>query len=235
MRKLGLLVLMMVLSVVSAFAQDDLDAAYMKTFGNGIILVSDKGIPPRAKCDPAQFDYRDGKFFISAGSEASINFRALLPAGTSLGAELEKVKKAQEANLQYHKEDLCIYKVWSTHDMGGTPLENVKWPTSLKEMPKWASSTDAYSSLEPDVYSWVAPGVSWDGDFRTSLFGLLSNSKPGQKLYVTFHVGFEYQTPSGQVESKWNDVLQKWENVTSNGMIGYAVSEPLAASTVEFK
>lgn len=235
MRKLGLLVLMMALSVVSVFAQDDLDAAYMKTFGNGIILVSDKGIPPRAKCDPAQFDLRDGKFFLSAGPEASINFRALLPAGTSLGAELEKVKKAQEANLQYRKEDLCVYKVWSTHDLGGTPHDNVKWPTSLKETPKWASSTDAYTSLDSEVYSWVAPGASWDGDFRASLVSILSNSKPGQKLYITFHVGFEYQTPAGQVESKWNDVLQKWENVTSNGLLGYALSEPLAASTVEFK
>lgn len=235
MRKLGLLVLMMVLSVVSVFAQDDLDAAYIKTFGNGVILVSDKGIPPRAKCAPEQFDLRDGKFFISAGPEASVNFRALLPAGTSLGAELEKVKKAQEANLQYRKEDLCIFKIWSTHELGGIPHENVKWPTSLKEMPKWASPIETVTSLDPEVYSWVAPGVSWNGDFRSSLIATLLNSKPGQKLYVTFHVGFEYQTPAGQVESKWNDVLQKWENVTSNGLIGYAVSEPLAASTIEFK
>jgi hypothetical protein len=235
MRKLGLLVLMMALSVVSAFAQDDLDAAYMKTFGNGIILVSDKGIPPRAKCDPAQFEYRDGKFFITPGPTGSLNFRALLPAGTNLGAELEKVKKVQEANLQYRNEDLCIYKVWSTHDLGGTPHDNVKWPTSLKEMPKWASPVEAFTSLDPEVYPWVAPGVSWNGDFKSSLFGLLFNGKPGQKLYVTFHVGFEYKTPAGQVETKWNDVLQKWENVTSNGLIGYALSEPLAASTIEFK
>lgn len=235
MRKLGLLVLMMALSVVSVFAQDDLDAAYIKTFGNGVILVSDKGIPPRAKCDPAQFDYRDGKFFITPGPTGSLNFRALITAGTNLGAELEKVKKVQEANLQYRKEDFCMYKVWSTHDLGGTPHDNVKWPTSLKEIPKWASPVEAFTSLEPEVYPWVAPGVSWDGDFKSSLFGLLFNGKPGQKLYVTFHVGFEYKTPAGQVETKWNDTLQQWENVTSNGLIGYAVSEPLAASTIEFK
>ncbi|MEW6710213.1 MAG: hypothetical protein AB1403_10365, partial [Candidatus Riflebacteria bacterium] len=215
--------------------QDDLDAAYVKNFGHSVILVSDKGIPARAKCDMSQFDYRDGKFFIQSGPEANFAFRALLPGGTTLGAELEKVKKEQAANLQYHTEDLCVYKVWSSNDEGGTPVENVVWPTSLKETPKWASSKDGYTSLEPSVYSWIAPGVSWDGDFKSTYFGLMFTSKPGQKLYVTFHVGFEYKTPAGAVETKWNDVLQKWENVTSNGLSGYALSEPLAASTIEFK
>ncbi len=235
MRKLGILFLMMLLSAVSVFAQDDLDQAYIKNFGNSIILVSGKGIPPRAKCDMSQFDYRDGKFFIPSGAEATMAFRAILPAGTNLGAELEKVKAAQKTNLEYRTEDLCIYKVWSSCDDGGTPHDKVVWPTSLKEMPKWASSKDAYTSLEPEVYPWIAPGVSWDGDFRSAYYGLIYTSKPGQKLYVTFHVGFEYKTPAGAVESKWNDVLQKWENVTSNGLIGYAISEPLAASTIEFK
>ncbi len=235
MRKTGLCVLLMLLSVVSVFAQDDLDPAYVKNFGNSIILVSDKGIPPRAKCDMSQFDYRDGKFFVAAGENSQLNFRAILPAGTNLGAELEKVKKLQEANAKYRTEDLCVYKVWSDHTDGGLPENNVKWPASLKETPKWAASKDAYTSLEEGIYSWIAPGVSWEGDFRTAYFGLLYSSKPGQKLYVTFHVGFEYKTPAGQAETKWNDVLQKWEEVTSSGLIGYALSEPLAASTIEFK
>jgi len=235
MRKISVLLVLMVLSVVSVYAQDDLDPAYVKNFGHSIITVSDKGIPPRAKCDMSQFDYRDGKFFIASGEQSQLNFRAILPEGTNLGAELEKVKKAQATNLQYRTEDTCVYKVWSDHTDGGLPEENVKWPTSLKETPKWAASKDAYTSLEENVYSWIAPGVSWEGDFRSAYYGILYTSKPGQKLYVTFHVGFEYQTPAGQVETKWNDVLQKWEQVTSNGMIGYALSEPLAASTIEFK
>lgn len=235
MRKISFVLLLMALSVVSVFAQDDLDPAYVKNFGHSIIMVSDKGIPPRAKCDMAQFDYRDGKFFVAAGEQSQLNFRALLPEGTNLGAELEKVKKVQEANMKYRTEDFCMYKVWSDHTAGGLPEDNVKWPTSLKETPKWAASTDSFTSLDPEVYSWIAPGVSWGGDFRSAYFGILYTSKPGQKLYVTFHVGFEYKTPAGQVETKWNDVLQKWEQVTSNGLIGYALSEPLAASTIEFK
>ncbi|OGK05311.1 MAG: hypothetical protein A2W80_16740 [Candidatus Riflebacteria bacterium GWC2_50_8] len=234
MKKLIVLSLMVLLSAVSVFAQDDLDPAYAKNFGGGIVLISQTGCPPRAKFDMSMFDYRDGKFFLPAGDQAQLNVRALLPQGVTLGSALEKVKKDEAANLQHHKEDLCFYKVWSSYD-SGSPIENIKWPANLKELPKWASSTDGYSSLSPDIYGWVSAGMSYEGDFRSSFWSIMGSSVPGQKLYVTFHVGFEYQVPGGQVESKWNDVLQKFENVTSTGMIGYACSEPLAAATVEFK
>ncbi|HAE37054.1 MAG TPA: hypothetical protein DCG57_00265 [Candidatus Riflebacteria bacterium] len=234
MKKLIVLSLMVLLSAVSVFAQDDLDPAYAKNFGRGIMLVSHVGLPTRAKCDMSMFDYRDGKFFIPAGAETAFNVRALLPEGVTLGSALEKVKKAQAENLQHHKEDLCFYKVWSSYQ-DGSPIENIKWPANLKEEPKWASSEDGYSSLLPDIYGWISAGMSYEGDFRSAFWDVMLTSQPGEKLYVTFHVGFEYQVPGGQIESKWNDVLQKFENVTSTGMIGYACSEPLAAATVEFK
>ncbi|HNX77938.1 MAG TPA: hypothetical protein PLM07_15965 [Candidatus Rifleibacterium sp.] len=235
MRKLAVLFLMVLLSAVSVYAQDDLDQAYFKNFKPGTILVSSTAIPARAKCDVSLFDYRDGKFFIPAGAEGKLNVRALLADGATLGSALEKVKQQKNENLQYRTSDTCMYKVWCSHDQGGTPYDKVVWPTSLKDVPIWAGSTDATTSLEPEVYSWVAPGAAFEGDFRSSFWSLLLTSKPGQKLYITFHVGYEYKTPAGKTESKWNAVLQTWENVVSNGELGYVLSEPLAASTVEFK
>lgn len=234
MRKFCVLFLMVLLSAVSVFAQDDLDPAYAKTFGDSVVMVAQTGFPGRAKCDVSQFDFRDGKFFIPAGPTAELNVRAILPKGVTLGSALEKVKKEQATNLEHRTEDLCVYKVWSSYD-SGSPIPDIKWPANLKETPKWASSQDGVTSLDPEVYSWVAPGAKYEGDFKSAFWSLMATSQPGQKLYITFHVGFEYKTPAGAVESKWNDVLRTWENVVSNGLIGYALSEPLAAATVEFK
>lgn len=235
MRKFLILFIMVMLSTAGAFAQAELDPAYVKTFGNGIVLVSQSGFPLMAKYDKAQFDYRDGKFFIPSGPEAELQVRAILFKGMTLGEELKKLKKEQAENLKYHQKDYCAFKVWSTHDEGGNALENVKWPASIKDEPQWAEPKVGFSDLSEEVYGWFAPGVKYEGDFRSSFWSIMPASAPGQKLYITFHVCFEYQVPGGQVESKWNSVLERFENVTSNGMIGYAYSAPLAVSTVEFK
>lgn len=234
MNKLWILCLALLLSASVVSAQSDLDPAYAKTFGGGLVLVAQTGFPAKAKFDPAQFDYRDGKFYIPAGPSAEFNVRTLLPKGMTLGSALEKLKKEQPDNLKYRKSDSCVYKVWSSYE-GGQPRENITWPASLKDEPKWASPAEGFTTLEPEVYDWTAPGASYEGDFKSSFWSIMASSKPGEKLYVTFHVCYEYEVPGGQVESKWNADLKKFENVVSNGMIGYAYSEPLAASTVEFK
>ncbi|MBP7634725.1 hypothetical protein KBA41_11205 [Candidatus Ozemobacteraceae bacterium] len=234
MKNLLVLCLALFLSASAACAQSDLAPAYEKTFGNGIVLVSQSGMPARGKFDPAQFDYRDGKFFIPSGATAEFNVRTILPKGVTLGAALEKLKKEQSQNLKHHKTDYCVWKVWSSHE-GGTLRANIKWPASLKDEPNWASPLEGFTSLDPEVYDWTAPGASYEGDFRTAFWSMMAASQPGEKLYVTFHVCFEYQVPGGQVESKWNSDKNKFEDVVSNGMIAYAYSEPLAASTVEFK
>jgi len=234
MNKLWALCLALFLSASAVSAQSDLDPAYAKTFGNGLVLVAQTGFPAKAQFDPAQFDYRDGKFFIPAGPTAEFNVRTLLPNGLTLGAALEKLKKEQAGNLKHHKADYCVWKVWSSHE-GGTPRANITWPASLKDEPKWASPLEGFTSLDPEVYDWTAPGAKYEGDFRSAFWSMMAASKPGEKLYVSFHVCYEYEVPGGQVESKWNSDKNKFEDVVSNGMIGYAYSEPLAASTVEFK
>lgn len=219
----------------TAFAAE-LDEAYIKAFGRGTIMVAQTGFPAKLQYDPSMFDYKDGVFRIPAGDAASLNVRAILPAGITLGQALEKLKKERGENLNYHRRDFCAYRVWSSHD-GDTNLVNEKhpWPKKLGDVPTWASPKVGMTELTSDVYDWTAPGAVYEGDFAIEFLGWLNNIKAGAKLYISFHVCYEYQTPGGATESKWNSVLGRFEQVISNGELGYVYSDPLCAVTVELK
>jgi len=223
------------LSVVSSFA-GEIDDGYVKAFGRGIILVSQKGFIEKKTYDPSQFDFKNGVFRIPSGGEAELNVRAILPAGKTLGAELDKVKKTQAGNLKWHQGDYCGWRVWSSHEGSENLVTAAKpWPKKLGDEPMWADSKDVYTALSADVRDWWAPGTRYEGDFRGAFFGLMATSQPGQKLYISFHVAFEYKTPGGEMQSKWDSDKNKFVQVESNGELGYALSEPLCAATVEFK
>ena len=60
MRTILLLITLALLAGAASAA--NLDPAYTKAFGTGVIIASGKGYPNISTYDAAQFDYRDNKF-----------------------------------------------------------------------------------------------------------------------------------------------------------------------------
>jgi hypothetical protein len=78
---LSLLVVILMVSV--SFSIADPDPAYIQAFGYGSICVSGKGYPLKDRYDATQFDFRNGKFYISKGG--TIDLRVFLPRGKTYG------------------------------------------------------------------------------------------------------------------------------------------------------
>jgi hypothetical protein len=212
-----------------AFA-DSPDPGYLKAFGYGSIAASAAGYPEFGKYDPAQFEYKDGKFIIPA--DGTLDLRAFLPKGMTIGKALTKAKKERGANLKYRQADFMSFRVWPSHDSAGQDKTNGKWPTKLADVPIWAPLTDARFEINGDSPSWPSAGARWEDNLKADMTSLRA-AKIGHKYYVVFSVGYRYKTPGGAIENKWDDVLHRFVPTKSTGMVGFVYGSPLAACTIE--
>ena len=217
------------------FAQT-LDPGYTKTFGTGVIIASINGYPGLAKYDPAQFIFKDGVFFVKGDEESTLDLRLLLPKGMTEGKLLDKLKKEKPQNLKHRKDDFSVWQIWSSHTTDARENFNSRtpWPQKLSDVPLWgAPICEHFYSAGKESKDWNSSGWSWKDDLQTSVGNWLKYSKPGQKLYAVYRLCYEYSVPGGQMENKWDAVLQRWIPTKSVGGIGYVMSDPIAACTIE--
>ncbi len=216
-----------------------LDPAYTKKFGYGVILASGKGFPVLTKYDETQFNYKDGKFFLEPGESTTIDLRAILPQGTTLGSLMNKLKTERGKNLSHKTNEFFVWEIWCSHDGETNQITgNKKWPITKKEVPSWGSAcSDVYQNFNvAENSTWATAGLTWDSNGGNLQFKFGTNlhmSKPGYKYYVMLRMAYEYSVPGGQTENKWNSILNRFEPVVSTGGVGYVFSDPIATCTVE--
>src|SRR3989339_1090316 len=87
-----------------SFASDSPDPKYYKAFGYGKVIASTNGYPAFGSYDPSQFDYRDGKFYMSPTD--TLDLRVLLPKGKRMS------NYVKEGGFSY-------YKIWASTDYNG--------------------------------------------------------------------------------------------------------------------
>ena len=220
---------LMSLFVCSAAFADAPDPAYLKAFGAGSVAVSIGGYPSYDKYDPAQFKFAEGKFLVPGGEDTTLDLRAFLPKGTTIGEALAVTKKTRGANYKYRQEDFMAFRIWAPSEQPGAV--SAVWPAKPTEVPAWTPKVAQTYDITPESTSWVSAGARWD-EFKADLT-CLRNAKNGQQYYVVFSVGYRYKIPGGQMESKWDDVLHKIVQVKSLGLVGFEYGEPLAVARVE--
>ncbi len=233
-----LIAVLFAMQLSNVIAQEPAVPAYRKTFGDGIIIFSDKGLPERKNFDASMYDYRDGMWYVKSGQESQINLRIFLPKGRNVSSYIKDLKKSKPENLKYHSGDLLIVKVFRSHDHMGNDLLAAgghKWPKTVTEIPKWETESFEIMMNVEETSTDTDPGASWVNNLRSRLYGIMPFTQPGQKLYFVVQFAYEYKTPAGEMETKWDAQLNKWVQVRSNGLLGYVYSEPIVAATLVFK
>lgn len=226
-----MLVLLLGLVAGAAFAQN-LDPAYLKTYGSGVILASEKDYPPFDKCDPTLVDFKNGTSYIPVGS-SKLDIRVIWPEKQDASKMMAKLKKERPQYVKYQDGyDQVFFEFWVSHTESGTPVPGAsKWPSKVSVRPKEAPKHEANLAL-PD--NPVSTGIKWT-DLSSGFYSWLPAAKPGWKIYVLASVGFQYIVGAGKTESKWNSDKKVFENVISNGELGYEKSAPIVMGIIEFK
>ena len=219
------------LSASVAFAEG-LDPAYGKTYGTGVILASEKDYPPYQKCDPTLVEFKKPTSYLPVGA-SKFDLRVIWPQGQDAAKMMAKLKAARPQNLKYQDGyDQVFFEFWVSHEDSGTPIpEASKWPTKVSERPKGPPRHEANLNLPDDP---VTAGIKWM-DLSSGLYSWLPAAQPGWKIYVAASVGFKYMVGAGQTESKWNSNKNIFENVVSDGALGYEKSDPIVMGIIEFK
>ena len=213
----------------------ELDQAYLKTFGGGKVIVSGKGVPALGMYDPSQFTFKDGIFFIPGGKNGFFHARALLPEGKTIGQVIDDAKKKFSANVKFLEEEITAFRVWCSHDEGGNLKVGgqYKWPASMNDEPGWASNIcDFQTTVDQEKRGWVGQAAKWEDNLKSDVERYLVKARAGTKFFVQFSVGFSSLTPGGQMESKWDSILNKFVQVKSQGLLSYNLM-PVAVGTVE--
>jgi hypothetical protein len=235
MKKLTLI--FMVLFIWQNMNAQNQDPQYMNAFGYGVIMASGKGYPAYATYDSSQFNFKDNVFLIQSGESATLDLRVIYPKGTTCGSYVQKLKAEKPEDLAYHTGDFDCWKIWSSNDNSGENQVTAEhpWPSKLSEEPEWSEPIAELTYEANDANSsWSTCGIKWE-DMRWELQSYLASEKAGTKLYITYCVGYSYEVPGGQVETKWNSDLNIWEDVVSQGAVGYVYSDPIASCTIEIK
>lgn len=218
---------LIILSFFSFYLPSDLDPGYIKAFGYASICVSNAGYPAFSKYDPAQFEFRDGKFYVNAGGR--IDLRVFLPKGKLYKDLLDKFNKKHK---EYAKvvEDQLYWKIYGNYDFAGNLLFD-KWePSPEKQMDRSKEICFMHFNTDNGVRDWDGSGVSWDdpeNDLKTDVGLWLSNAKPGWQLYIIHTVGFRRNCPEN---SYWD--YNQGKTVTP---IAFEKAPPIAYTIVEVK
>jgi hypothetical protein len=218
----------LILLNVAGFSQD-LNSQYYSVFGeNGALVYSSKAFPQKTTYDAALFDYKDGKFYITAGSGASLYCRFFLPKGKAFREYLSKVKKDNAEKMKTRKGDYVEIRYWVSHDERGVPLAKNTWPSNKNDEPKWASAKlRTWVELNDEVAKWTGFGTDWEDDFKRDMSGWLEKAKDGYKVYAVATVTVEREA----VEHKYWDKDQL-KYVTP---LEWVRGESIASATLEVK
>lgn len=191
--KTGIFMLSTLLLVSYTLTYDGPDPAYFKAFGYGSIAASIGGRPSFDQFNPAQYDYKDGIFYIESTAER-LDLRALLPEGQTYGSMMSALFKAKASQLKDKKKEAIYWYAWSSHEYDGTR----KYPEWKKGSPHpdyhdktvWRESIN----YEP-AKTWISSAAYFEDeetDFRTDVVNTwLKMAKPGMQLYILNTVGFE--------------------------------------------
>jgi hypothetical protein len=221
----GLLVILSL--TVQLVTASSLDPNYIKNFGWGKVIVSDKAAPAFEKCDMSIFDYRDGVFYIKGGSGAAMHGRTLIRDGKTYAYFLNKLEQSNPEKLKTRTETLTYYHVWVSHDMDGNKLYN-KWPSNVTEEPHWQSLDKFTYTTDSTTLARNGGVIPWSKFERSwRLKQWLENAKPGYKIYINQTVGYEREMPEARY---WNQNAGRWMNPTES-----VYSEPLAGATIVIK
>lgn len=214
-----------ILILLSAAYAADYDKQYSKTYGTGIIIVSDKGLPLRNKFDKSQINFKNGISYIKSGEGANLNFRAFLKDAKDFNYYLSKKKKEYKADKIVEGSEKIVVTFWVSHSASGEKqIEN--WPVKLEDGEHLGNDSrlgsvnyDLSDCMDyKDVGSdWEHISRGFDGDLQN----WIANAKPGYKIYMSLNLSLV-------VNDKWDPINQEWITL-------YCQTAPLAAGTVEFQ
>lgn len=234
MKKILLIVIM--ICGISLFAADP-DESYIKTFGYGSIIVSGMGYPGIDYYNSARVDYKDGVFHVKGGKTGTIDMRQILPQETTIGSIQEKLLLDTPVNAKHITHNVQVWVMWSSSDRDADPTitDKTVWPAH-NEIPPWKSLGEFIFVTRDEYKNDTTSGFSWDaipeGESKKALQKIFVSASAGTKLYVIFHLGYEYKVPKGETESLWNGSAMKWEDHPSDGEIGYVLSGVLSSATI---
>lgn len=203
----------------------DYDRQYALTYGTGIIIASDKGLPLRDKFDKSQIEFKNGISYVKGGPGATFCFRAFLKDGKDYNYYMNIKKKGYDPKKIVEGSENMVLTVWASHSFRGDKQMEV-WPTKLSDG-EHLSSVGELGHMDfnlNEVMDYKDTGADWDNiktNFDGAFENWLVNAKQGYKLYLSARIGFVLNT-------EWDPVNQKWNTM-------WCQSEPLAAGTIEIK
>ncbi|MBF0544357.1 MAG: hypothetical protein HQM08_07985 [Candidatus Riflebacteria bacterium] len=226
--------LVLALSTCMLYGQDGFDPAYVKTFGKGVVLASNKGYPEYKKLDPSKIKFKKGVCFIKPSEGKTLDIRYILPEGVDVSKIIQKLKAEQPENAKFQDgEDQSYWDLWISHDSKGTPNFDASkpWPIKLGDIPKWGPRASLWYPLTDDV---TTGGAIW-ADLSSEFYDWLPTAKPGWKIWVSVSFGFNYKANAGEIENKWDPDKRKFIQVKSTGALGFVKSAPIMAGTIEIE
>ncbi len=223
--KKAFLFLLFVSFIISAAYAMDYDQQYAQTYGTGIIIASDKGLPLRDKFDKSQVDFKNGTSYVKGGQGATFCFRAFLKDGKDYNYYMKLKKKGYDLKKIVAGSEKIVVTVWASNSFRGEKQMEV-WPKKLSDG-EHLNNNAKLGTMDFDmseVMDYKDTGANWENittNFDGAFENWIVNAKPGYKLYMSLNIGFV-------VNTEWDPHARKWNTM-------WCQSEPLAAGTVEFK
>lgn len=212
-----------------AFAQDAYQQ-YVKAYGAGIVVASDKELPPRNQLNKSLVDFKNGVSYIKGGPGSSFHIRAFTKDGKTFGDDLNALKKGFDAGKIIEGSERLVLQMWTSHDENGRSNMDTYavWPKKLADSPNWREfSVMKYNpagalNVNNNGYKWQDLNPDDPDNYSGgSLAKWLANAKPGYKIYIQFYnsVVINYQWDA--YKGEWKTMLYK--------------NKPFAAGTIEVK
>lgn len=201
MKKVLLVTLLLTFGLTLGFMQyllDELDPGYINKFGNGSICVSDKGYPAFDKFDESQFDFRDGKFYISTSGTSRLDMRAMLPEGKTYRMLITDFLSRKPYKDEAYAEKKIFWRIFVSHNQKGEKiypsfppsasemLQEVTYMTSEKEL----AFIQLNARFNEDLVDWKTSGLEYGKDLVVPIGMWLQNAKPGYQMYIVHTVGY---------------------------------------------
>ncbi len=222
--KKGFLLLTFILFILGIAYAMDYDPQYAKTYGTGIIIASDKGLPLRDKFDKNQVEFKNGVSYVKGGAGSNFNFRAFLKDGKDYNFYMAKLKKGYAADKIVEGSERILVTFWVSHSFRGDK-ELEKWPVKLSDGDHLEGGGLGHIDFDiSEVMYYKDTGADYENittNFDGAFENWLVNAKPGYKMYMQLRITLV-------VNTEWDPFAQKWNTMLCQ-------SEPLAAGTAEFK
>ncbi len=227
-KKFSLLFTLLIFILTAGYAQDAYNQ-YVKIYGKGVVIASDKALPPRNQVDTSLVEFKNGVSYIKGGPGATFNIRTFTQNGQTHGEDLNALLKGLEADKIIKGTERLVLRIWTSHDTDGhSNMQNSSWPKKLADSPGWQPfSTMRYfpegaANVNNNGYDWSDLNMTdSDGYTGGSLKDWIANAKPGYKMYIQV-------CNSVIINYKWDAFKQEWET-----LVYY--HKPCSAGTVEIK